>query len=139
MKDKIITWAVIGAIIIGGSAFYGGMRYAEGQAAQGFRGGNFANAQGDRAGRFSGAPNGAFNGSGARGGLTAGEIVSKDDKSITVKLPDGGSEIVFLSDTTEVVKTASSTVSNLAVGDTVTVMGPPNSDGSITARTIELR
>lgn len=141
MKNKIITGAIIGAIVIGGGSFYGGMKYAEGQTVQGFRAGNFANVQqnGNRAGRFSGAANAAFDGSGGRGGFTTGKIISKDDKSITVTLPDGGSRIVFLADTTDVVKTASSTISDIAVGDTVMVNGPLNQDGSMTAHTIELR
>lgn len=140
MKNKIIAWAVIGAVIIGGGSFYGGMKYAEGKAVSGFRGGNFANFQGgNRGGRLPGAANAASDGQGGRGGFAGGEILSKDDKSITVTLPNGGSQIVFLSDSTEVVKTASSTVSSLKVGDTVIVNGTPNSDGSVTARMIQLR
>lgn len=135
MKKKIVTWAVIGAIVIGGSSFYGGMKYAEGYATSGFRGGAFQRGAGT--GRFGGIGAGAF--AGGRGGFATGRILSKDNKSITVKLPDGGSQIVFLATTTEVMKTASSTVSDLTVGDAVMVNGTPNSDGSMTARTIQLR
>ncbi|MCL5090523.1 MAG: DUF5666 domain-containing protein, partial [Patescibacteria group bacterium] len=67
-----------------------------------------------------------------------GEIISSDDKSITVKLNDGSSKIVFFSEKTEYVKSATAAKSDLKSGNTVMIMGSTNSDGSITAQNIQI-
>jgi len=87
-----------------------------------------------------------FNGNGAglrnmggMGGFTAGQIIAKDDKSITVSLMNGGSKIIFLDTSTKVSKQAEGTVADLKVGTQVSVTGTPNSDGSINATTVQIR
>ncbi len=119
------------AVLVGGGAFYGGMRYAE------------AKSTSQRQQRFD--QNGANIGGGFRGqggtggGFVSGDIISKDNQSITIKTRDGSSKIVFFSDTTEVSKFVAGTSTDLAVGKTVTVMGKSNSDGSVTATSVQIR
>lgn len=72
-------------------------------------------------------------------GFVNGEIIAKDDKSITLKLRDGGSKIVFFSDSTEITKTAKGLVDDLRTGQQIVVNGNQNPDGSVTAETIQLR
>jgi len=146
---KLIPIVIITAVVVGGGAFYGGMKYQESKTPQRPAAGNFQNLQnlspeerqqrlqelgtnagGSRAGRTGGQ---------AGGGFTSGEIISRDDKSITVKLQDGGSKIVFLSDSTEVTKSAQGSLGDLTVGTQISVNGTANSDGSVTAQTIQLR
>ncbi len=67
-----------------------------------------------------------------------GEILNQDDKSITVKMIDGSSKIVFVNDTTTISKSSTATKTDLKVGEKVAVFGPENTDGSVTANNIQL-
>ncbi len=69
----------------------------------------------------------------------SGEILSVDEKSLTVKLRDGGSRIVFFSANTPVMRMASGTPADLAIGSNVMVLGTTNPDGSVTATSLQLR
>ncbi len=75
---------------------------------------------------------------GMNGRPISGEILSSDDKSITVKLQDGSSKIVLLSDKTQINKATSVTKLDLKSGEKVAVFGSENSDGSVTAQNIQL-
>jgi hypothetical protein len=61
-----------------------------------------------------------------------------DDKSITVKLQDGSTKIVILSDTTSFSTSSTGSKSDLKTGDTVAAFGTPNSDGSVTAQNVQI-
>ncbi|MDE2001797.1 MAG: hypothetical protein KGI60_04520 [Patescibacteria group bacterium] len=126
---------VLGGIIIAGVAFYGGMKYDQYAAASARQGRlqQFAGAAGSTA-VFRGTRTG-----GAAGGATGGSIVSKDANSLTLSLANGGSEIVFVSSSTQVSKMTTGSLNDLSAGNDVFVTGTPNPDGSLTAESIQLR
>src|SRR3989344_1250060 len=139
MNKTIITIAVI--TTVGAGSFYSGTKYSQSKS--------FA-AAGDASeqGRFgqAGFQSGGGMGGGRRGGITnngggfsGGEIIAKDDKSITVKLRDNGSKIIFVSDSTQVMKAVSGSLKDLSIGQNVTAIGSSNPDGSITAQSIQIR
>ena len=72
-------------------------------------------------------------------GVISGEILSKDAQSITVKLRDGGSKIIFISDKTTVSKSVDGTKDDLIVGKQITVNGASNPDGSVNAESLQIR
>jgi len=67
-----------------------------------------------------------------------GEILSVDDKGVTVKSADGSSKIVLMSDKTVVNKAEVAKVTDLKTGDKVMVFGTENSDGSVSATNVQL-
>ncbi|MBI3589113.1 MAG: hypothetical protein HY093_01720 [Candidatus Liptonbacteria bacterium] len=148
IPDKLIPIIIAIALVVGGGAFYGGIKYAESKRP---RGGfprqdleQFCNLSPEerqqKLQELDAKPSGFKGRDGQRGGGSAnGEIISKDDKSVTIKLRDGGSKIVFFSDSTEITKSAEGTLSDLEIGKNISVKGTANSDGSITAQTIQLR
>ncbi len=126
MKNKVIVTTVIVAVAAGGSGFLGGMKYQQSRPRQ------FGNSQpGGRNGQFAGG-----NRMGPR--PVAGDIIASDEKSITVKLTDGSSRIIILSDKTEINKAEEAKKVDLKIGEKVAVFGQENSDGSVTAQNIQL-
>jgi len=67
-----------------------------------------------------------------------GEVVSIDDKSITIKMADGSSKIILLTDKTIVNKAEITNIADLTLGEKVMIFGTDNSDGSISATNIQL-
>ncbi len=126
-------------VLMAGGMFYFGMKYGETKASsgrltqRGAGGMNIGPAGGQKrsgAGQLTGVSNGDF---------ANGDIISKDDKSITIKTKDGGSKIVYYSDATIIGKSISGTVSDLSSGETVMVNGKANPDGSIVSQNIQIR
>jgi hypothetical protein len=131
MNRNQVIGAVVVLIIVGGGAFYGGMSYAGSQTPA--RSTLAAGGAGGFAGR-TGARGGAA------GGFTAGTIVSASQGTISIQQQNGSStEIVLVSPTTQILKTAAGSASDLSVGTTVTITGTSNSDGSMTANSIQIR
>jgi len=129
MNPKTILITVVVALAVGAGTFFAGTKYQQSKTpARQFR-------QLDQSG-----PRGNANLPAGRQDLrpVAGEIVSADDKSITVKMTDGSSKIVILAASTEINKASTASVSELKVGEKVSVFGTNNSDGSVTAQNIQL-
>ena len=135
MKKTLLIVIVV-AVVVGAGAFYGGMKYGQSKITANISRLGFQNGQMGVSG--TGSLNGTV-GNRAGGGFVTGEIISKDDKSITVSIQNGGSKIVFFSDTTKITKSTDGLVGDLATGKEVQVTGTVNSDGSVTAQTIQLR
>lgn len=144
MKKTLMIIATV-SVLVGSGAFYGGIKYAQSKSANLFANrqefGNLSAEQRQQLGaNIGGFQNGTGQGrSGMNGGFTAGEIISKDDKSITIKIADGGSKIVFYSNSTEINKFTDGTAGDLVVGKTVNINGSSNQDGSLTATSIQIR
>lgn len=137
MKSQHIIFIILVCLAITGGAFYGGLQYAKanvkpGQANQLVR----MQGQGMRGGQ--GMPGGV----GANrnmGGFTVGEVLSKDANSLVIKLSDGGSKIVFFSASTTVSKMADGSMEDVVQGTNIMITGSSNQDGSVTAKTLQLR
>jgi hypothetical protein len=122
----IVATIIILAAVAGGS-FYGGMVYGKSKNIRplGF-GGNLPGL---------GQRNGV-----AGSNFISGNILSKDGNNITLKLSsDAGSKIIFYSSTTQINKSASGTPDDLTTGTLVSITGTSNSDGSVTAQSIQIR
>ena len=132
---KILPIFIVVVLIVGGICFFAGMKYGQNKNSVSM---DFSNFNGARSGQGQQVGAG-FNRMSGRGGFVSGEVISKDDKSITVKLPDGGSKIIFFSGTTTIAKSTDGTASDLENGKTVMVSGTANSDGSVTATNIQIR
>jgi len=131
---KNIGVLIVVAIVFAGGGFYGGMTYQKAQAPS-FESqrGQFMGGQGRV--RIDGQ--GGFVRQG-QGRPFAGEIIEKDDTSITIKLQDESTKIIMLSKNTEINKSATGSHEDLKQGERVMAIGTENSDGSVTANMIQL-
>mgnify|MGYP001582057086 CR=1 FL=1 len=139
MKN-IIASVLVTTALVGSGAFYGGMQYGKTQASAlpdfaGNMGGGFDPSQLPP----GGARGAGLNRAGGTGGFASGEILSIEDGSLTISLPDGGSKLIFFSDTSEITKSAEGSKSDLTEGTNITITGTANDDGSITATSVQIR
>jgi hypothetical protein len=130
-KISIIIISILILAMAGGGAFYGGTLYGKSNGAN-----DRFTMQGPGGSNFNGTA-GANKQGGA--GFNTGEIISKDNGSITIKLAGGGSKIIFFSSSTEISKSATGSSEDLEIGKNVMVQGTTNSDGSIAAKSIQIR
>lgn len=125
---KTLVGAVVAVVVVGGASFYGGITYEKGQAPA-------ASARG----QFTGGPGAGRTGARAGGGFTTGQVVSGDANSITVQSADGSTKIVLFGTSTQVMKSTIGSVKDLSTGTNVVVTGTSNSDGSVTAQSVQIR
>ncbi len=113
-----IIWAVAAAVLFVGGLFYGKSMAPTGPVTRaGFTGPRTSPA----------------------GGFVAGEITSLASSSLTLQLANGNSVVVFYSTSTTVSKPTTVPAAALTTGTSVMVGGTQNSDGSLTAQSIQVR
>lgn len=140
--NKKMFIIIIALIVVGGGAFYGGLTLGKTQSSQGQMNmpdaGNFAGRSGMDRGSFGGVPGNVSRTEDSvnlRGG-----VLSVDDGSIVLELTDnGGSKIVMLSDSTQILETKAVGAEELTEGQSVIVMGTLNDDGTVSASNVMLR
>lgn len=128
MKPTVIALIVIG---VGIASFFGGMKYQESVSRttrqMSFGGGirttgTRIDAQSNRMGTRP----------------ISGEVLSTDEDSLTVKTQDGGSKIVIYTEKTMINKASRAEKTDIKIGERVMILGIENTDGSMTAQSIQL-
>lgn len=135
-RSRRMLVPVVAGVLLAAVAFAGGFAVANATTSQsGSRTG--ANAAGDTGGQgfgpgASGRPRNGF------GGGASGTVGSVAADQMTITTQAGGSRIVLLTPTTTVTQVTSATKSttDIANGQTVTVVGTTNPDGSVTATSV---
>ena len=134
-KKLTVIWIIIAIATLVGGFFWGKSVGASGAAATRTGGsGRFAFASSTFAGR-----GGYGAGTGAASAFTTGQVLSITGNSLTLQLANGNSENVFFSSSTQVIVPQPASISSVQQGATVLITGTTNSDGSVTASTIQLR
>lgn len=119
-----IVWAIVAV-----AALVGGIFWGRGMAAGGNR--QFTN------GGFSSSTRGGFR-AGSSGSIFAGQVSAISGSDITLQLQNGNSEVVLFSSSTPVTEPTNVSISKVTTGSNIVVMGTENSDGSVTASSIEI-
>ena len=121
---------VLGAVLLAAVAFAGGFAVANATAPK-------TSTVADRTGQGLG-PNASGRPRNGFGGGASGTIGSVSADQMTVTTAAGGSRIILLTPTTTVTQVSSATkaLADLASGQTVTVLGTANPDGSTTATSV---
>lgn len=140
-NQKIIVACAVTAVIAGGVGYVGGVKMSSlkrpnmlsGRSGQTM---NFRGNNGD--GQKNTKVNGNVPSMMGRGGATSGEVTAKDDKSITIKMNDGSSRMVILSDKTTYRMSSDASLDKVVVGTKVAAFGEASADGSVVASNVEI-
>jgi len=125
MKNNLVVFIIVGLGITGVS-FFAGLKYQQSKTP------NFANMTRDQVNQQR--PNRAVSGL----DTIQGSIIDKDENSLTIKMTDDSSKIVLVSDLTKINITSQATSEDLKLDSQVIIFGKTNSDGSISAETIQV-
>ncbi|MGA3292219.1 MAG: hypothetical protein ABSC49_03700 [Candidatus Microgenomates bacterium] len=142
-KNTKIIVPIICVVLGLAAGFFGGLEFRNYQLSKTrsafTAGGNGASGNFQR--YVGGTRTGGQTGNAARlsgGGMVTGSVLSVDSNSMTVKLANGSTKIVLLSGSTTYTNTASAAVTDIKTGINVAVAGTANSDGSVTAGSVQL-
>lgn len=131
MPKKFLIIILVAVILAGAGGFFASMSFSEKLGA------NVGDAFRDhQRGDFSARGGPAF---GGRGQPLFGEIISQGEGSFTIKLSDGSTRIIFISDSTQITKSIDGILDDLEIAGQIFVSGEENPDGSYTAKTIQIR
>ncbi len=135
-KTHLAITALILVVVAGAGGFFGGMKFQQSRRNTLFT--QTGNGNGGMMRGTTGTRNGPA--SPRLGGFrpVAGEIIKSDDTSITVKLADGSSKIVLITEKTDIRKTNQGAKNDLTTGTQVAVFGSDNPDGSVTAQNVQI-
>lgn len=126
---------IIVILALAAALFYGGFAYGASSSS----GSAPAGASAFGSARSGTKPTANGTGEFSGGSATVGTVVSSDATSITVALKSGGSVVAFYSTSTPITKITAGSPSDMAAGADITVFGTTNSDGSITASSVQLK
>jgi uncharacterized protein YneF (UPF0154 family) len=135
MKKNLILILIV-LIIVGAGGFFGGMKYGESQALKNLTPEKMREIFQRRGGQLFTQNQGQRQRAGQN--FVLGQVISKDEKSLTIKLADGSTKIVFFSQSTQISKATEGSIEDIEIGKEVSVSGTQNEDGSLTARTIQI-
>lgn len=141
MDKKIILIMLVIAVICGGVGYKVGGKMSQVKRFAQFAGMRQQGGQGSGQGLRDGSGQGKMGGGQMMGQgrrHTEGEILSVDEKGVTVKLVDGSSKIVLFSDKTTFATSSTIDKSKIVVGGKVDIVGDPNTDGSVSAASVQL-
>ena len=137
-----IILGILVVVVVAGGSFYGGMVYGKSQVptfaalrGQGGAGGSVPGGQGTGQGGAA-ARQGAQGAQG--GGFVFGQIEELGNGSLVITDTTGKQTRVTVTDTTLIEKNASVTLADLTKGETVMVSGTTGTDGTITARSVQV-
>lgn len=129
-KNNTLIGLIIGGVVIAAVFFFIGDKVGTSHASSS-KPGQFAGMMGTR---------GGAGGMRARaGGFANGTILSMTDSSITITLQNGGSQTIYFTPTTPVLKSVAGAPTDLKAGEMITATGTPNADGSIAATNVTIR
>jgi hypothetical protein len=134
---RIVIFLLV-TLVIAGGAFYGGMVYGKGQAQPTFAGAGIPGGGPNALGPGGTPPAGSARPGSAQAGMVMGQITEVTATTLTITDSNGKTTQINVSDTTLIEKQASVTLADLAQGETVMVSGSQQSDGSITARSVQV-
>jgi Domain of unknown function (DUF5666) len=144
-RVALIVAGVLVLAVVGGACFYGGMLYGKSQAQTPTISADYSAAPGQNAvpptgGQFfrGDGQGGARQGGTLQGGMVSGQILDIGNGVMTVTDSSGNQVQVYVTDTTLIQRQASLSLGDLQKGETVIVSGSQGSDGSVTARSVQV-